>query len=246
MFRWRVRAKGWGGGFVGAEGCAGNGLAGNLATPSHCIPYFSLFFFYFRFWKLICDPLMKSPSFRIKVECPTLSLSPSPLEFPLIGPEGSEWQMDVRFLPEPPHVPSVRILRRTDTVSAPRYFILRPLKSRWETGVRQERVSGPVEGVPGWERDSVSSNVWLFVVYRPPYPTPHPQPIPRPFLKNALLGPTCKELESNVSLRYNDTVFILNKTLDSSWYRLVNPFVTRFSSVANKAIIILLIPCNHY
>ena len=182
---------------------------------------------------------MKSPSFRIKVECPTLSLSLSPLEFPLIGPEGSEWQMDVRFLPEPPHVPSVRILRRTDTVSAPRYFILRPLKSRWETGVRQERVSGPVEGVPGWERDSVSSNVWLFVVYRPPYPTPHPQPIPRPFLKNALLGPTCKVLKSNVSLRYNDTVFILNKTLDSSWYRLVNPFVTRFSKGALRTKLLL-------
>lgn len=62
------------------------------------------------------------------------------LEF-LLSPCG-KWVTDwCKFLPEPLLVPSICILRRTDTVSAPRYFILRPLKSCWETGAR-ERVPG--------------------------------------------------------------------------------------------------------
>lgn len=105
-------------------------------------------------WKLICDPLMKSSSFGIKLNVQRyLSL----LEF-LLSPWGKRVTDWCKFLPEPPHVPSICILQRTDTVSAPRYFILRPLKSCWETGVR-EMVPGI--RVLGWEGDLVSRDVEL-------------------------------------------------------------------------------------
>lgn len=74
----------------------------------------------------------------------------------------SPWRKRVtdwcKFLPEPSHVPSIRILQWTDTVSAPRYFILRPLKSCWETRVR-EIVLGICE--LGWEGDLISVDVEL-------------------------------------------------------------------------------------
>ena len=79
------------------------------------------------------------------------------LEF-LLSPRGKRVTDWCKFLPEPPHVPSICILQWTDTVSAPRYFILRPLKSCWETRVRKI-VSGIC--VLGWEEDLVSRDVGL-------------------------------------------------------------------------------------
>lgn len=50
----------------------------------------SIFFFFTPPWKLICDPLMKSSSFGIKLNVQRyLSVGIS-----LIAPEGSEWQID--------------------------------------------------------------------------------------------------------------------------------------------------------
>lgn len=79
------------------------------------------------------------------------------LEF-LLSPWGKRVTDWCKFLPEPPHVPSICILQWTDTVSAPGYFILRPLKSCWETRVR-EMVPGI--RVLGWEGDLVSRDVGL-------------------------------------------------------------------------------------
>lgn len=105
------------------------------------------------FWKLICDPLMKSSSFRIKLNVQRyLSVGISLIT----QREASDRLMQV--LTWAPHVPSICILQWTDTVSAPRYFILRPLKSCWETGVK-ETVSGIC--VLGWEGDLVSRDVGL-------------------------------------------------------------------------------------
>lgn len=80
------------------------------------------------------------------------------LEF-LLSPRG-KWLTDwCKFLPEPPHVPSMCILQRTDTVSAPRYFILRPWKAvdRWGKE-RWSRASVCLGGRGIWFQE-----MWAFV-----------------------------------------------------------------------------------
>lgn len=98
-------------------------------------------------WKLICDPLMKSSSFGIKLNVQRyLSVGISLIALR----EVSDRLMQVLTWASP------RILQWTDTVSAPHHFILRLLKSCWETSVRG-RV--PSIRVHGWEADLVSTNV---------------------------------------------------------------------------------------